>query len=229
MTFPSEVAQTILAGFNRHYRLFRETSAKAKDRFERADWAGVRAASKERIDMYDRRVAEAVARIHERFPIADQHEPFWQDIKVAYIALLHEHRQPECAETFYNSVACRVLDRRYYRNEYIFRRAAVSTEHLDGEEPTYRCHYPAARGFRATMRDILTGFGLASPFEDLDRDVHHVVRALRARFPAGLRLYDNFHIQVLSSLFFRNKTAYAVGRALNGSEIHPFVLPMLRT
>src|SRR5262245_54569780 len=226
MTFPSEVAQTILAGFNRHYRLFRETSAKAKDRFERADWAGVRAASKERIDMYDRRVAEAVARIHERFPIADQHEPFWQEIKLAYIALLHEHRQPECAETFYNSVACRVLDRRYYRNEYIFRRPAISTEHLDGEDPTYRCYYPAKRGLRSTIRDVLTSFGLASPFQDLDRDLRFIVRAVREHFPGKWHVHDNFQIQTLSSLFFRNKAAYLVGRTINGSGEYPFVAPI---
>ena len=50
------------------------------------------------------------------------------DIKRAYIALLDGHKQPECAETFFNSVARRVLDRRYYCNDYIFWRPAVSTE-----------------------------------------------------------------------------------------------------
>ena len=33
----------------------------------------------------------------------------------------------------------------------------------------------------------------------------------------------NFQIQVLSSLFFRNQTAYAVGRLVNGSAMYPFV------
>jgi isocitrate dehydrogenase kinase/phosphatase len=39
-------------------------------------------------------------------------ESLWPDIKLSFIGLLHEHRQPECAETFFNSVACHVLDRR---------------------------------------------------------------------------------------------------------------------
>jgi len=62
--------------------------------------------------MYDRRVEEAVRGLLDRFPEAEIDETLWPAIKLAYIPLLHEHRQPECAETFYNSVACRVLHRR---------------------------------------------------------------------------------------------------------------------
>jgi isocitrate dehydrogenase kinase/phosphatase len=228
MSAAPDIARTILAGFDKHYRLFRETSARAKYRFVRGHWIAMREASVSRIQMYDRRVVEAVDELHARFPEALRDEALWPDVKLAYIGLLPEHRQPECAETFYNSVACRVLARRYYRNEYIFRRPAVSTEHLDGEEPTYRCHYPAKRGLRSIIRDVLTSFGLASPFEDLERDVRRVVRALRERFPGPFRTHDNFQIQVLSSLFFRNKTAYVVGKAVNGTDEHPFVAPLLR-
>src|SRR5690242_7544585 len=116
------IARTILHGFDRHYRLFRETSARAKVRWERGDWAAMHAASEARIFMYDQRVVEAVDAISREFAEVPRDESLWPVIKRAYIALLHEHKQPECAETFFNSVARRVLDRRYYRNEYIFSR-----------------------------------------------------------------------------------------------------------
>ena len=122
-----DIAQTLLDGFNRHYSLFRETSAAAKQRFEIADWAAAAEASKARIHMYDERVHEAVKILKQRFPETERDDSLWPEIKIAYIGLLHEHRQPECAETFYNSVACRVLDRQYYHNRYIFWRPAVST------------------------------------------------------------------------------------------------------
>ncbi len=224
----SDIARTLLEGFDRHYRLFREASARAKYRFVRGAWAGVREDARTRIQMYDLRVAETVAALREHFPQAVADESLWPAIKLEYIARLHEHLQPECAETFYNSVACRVLDRRYYKSEFIFRRPAVSTEHLEGEEPTYRCHYPLRRGLRATVRDVLLGLGLASPFQDLRRDVARIVRAARAHFPGRWRLHDNFQIQVLSSPFFRNKAAYVVGRAVDGPHDHPFVVPLLR-
>jgi isocitrate dehydrogenase kinase/phosphatase len=155
-------------------------------------------------------------------------ESLWPDIKRAFIGLLHEHRQPECAETFFNSVACRVLDRRYYRNEYLFWRPAISTEHLDGEEPTYRCYYPAKAGLRSTLLGGLMSFGLASPFQDIDRDLRFLVRAIREHFPGKWELHANFQIQVLTSLFYRNKAAYVVGRAINGDREVPFVVPLLK-
>jgi isocitrate dehydrogenase kinase/phosphatase len=104
----------------------------------------------------------------------------------------------------------------------------VSTEHLDGEEPTYRCYYPMKTGLRSTIREVLQSFGLATPFADLERDVRNVVRALRSRFAAPRTIHDNFQVQVLSSLFFRNQVAYVVGKAVNGTHEHPFVAPLLR-
>src|SRR5690349_10600539 len=70
MTLSTDIAQAILDGFDKHYSLFRMTSFEAKDRFERADWNAVVEAQKERIGMYDRRVAEAVAAVTARFPDA---------------------------------------------------------------------------------------------------------------------------------------------------------------
>ena len=110
-SLPRDIACAILDGFDRHYRLFRGAAVEAKALFERGDWPRMRALAVERIQMYDRRVDESVRSLVDRFPEAEVDEALWPAIKLAYIGLLHEHRQPECAETFYNSVACRVLDR----------------------------------------------------------------------------------------------------------------------
>jgi isocitrate dehydrogenase kinase/phosphatase len=222
------VARAILAGFDRHYRLFREASARAKTLFERADWPALHALARERIQMYDQRVQEAVDEVLTRFPEAETDESLWPAIKLAYIPLLHEHRQPECAETFYNSVACHVLHRRYYRNEFIFWRPAVATEHLEGDEPAYRSYYPLRKGLRRTLHAMVQDFGLANPWEDLARDLRSVVHALRGRFARPARARPSLQVQVLGSLFFRNKAAYAVGKIVNGSEEVPFALPILR-
>ena len=220
----SAIAATILDGFDKHYRLFRETSAKAKDRWDRKDWAAVRKAWQERIDMYDQRVVEAVDALAARFPDTRRDESLWPAVKIAYIGLLYsrDHKQPECAETFFNSVARRVLDRRYYSSEHIFRRPAISTEHLDGAEPTYRCYYPTGRDLRRTFLEILGSFGLRSAFQDAARDA----TLLQSRLP-DFHPEPNFQIQVLRSLFFRNKSAYVVGRVLNGNAIVPFAVPLV--
>ncbi|HEX7218537.1 MAG TPA: isocitrate dehydrogenase kinase/phosphatase AceK regulatory subunit, partial [Burkholderiales bacterium] len=140
--FAARIARTILEGFDRHYRLFREAAIEARRLYERGAWRELQALARERIQMYDARVGEAVRALAEDFPEAGTDESLWPGIKAAYIGLIQEHKQPECAETFYNSVACAVLHRRYYRNEFIFWRPAIATEHLEGESPSFRCFYP---------------------------------------------------------------------------------------
>ena len=62
------IARAMMDGFNRHYRLFRAESARAKHRFETADWHGQQRAQRERIEFYDLRVNEAVARLRAELP-----------------------------------------------------------------------------------------------------------------------------------------------------------------
>jgi isocitrate dehydrogenase kinase/phosphatase len=142
--------------------------------------------------------------------------------------MLHEHFQPECAETFFNSVAARILDRRYYRNEYVFKRPAISTEHLDGTEPTYRCYYPEENDLRAVFREALSAFGLSLPWVDLERDLGRINDTLRDTLPDRWERRPNFQVHVLGSLFFRNKGAYAIGRVVNGGAMKPFVVSLLQ-
>jgi isocitrate dehydrogenase kinase/phosphatase len=226
----SEVARTILAGFDRHYRLFREAAREAKLLFERADWPAMRELARERITLYDRRVQEGVEAVLARFPEVETDESLWPAIKLAYIPLLHDHRQPELAETFFNSVACQVLHRRYYRNEFIFWRPAVATEHLEGEEPAYRSYYPrkGGAGLRATLARIVADCGFGLRFENLHRDLRSVVHALRAKFPRPTRARPSLQIQVLGSPFYRTKGAYIVGKAMNGHVELPFAVPVLQ-
>jgi len=219
-----EIARTILRGFDKHYRLFRAISAGAKDRFERAAWSEVDHARRTRIGFYDQRVSEAVDVLHTQFPTID--ESIWPKVKLAYIPLLYEHHQPECAETFYNSVACRVLDRTYYRNDYIFWRPAISTEHIRTRQPTYRSYYPATQGLPAVLRAMVKDCALGREWQDIERDLAAIETALAEETPK--EIHPNYQLQVLSSLFYRNRAAYLVGRAINGVQIHPFAVPILQ-
>ena len=224
------IARALLEGFDRHYRLFRQASAEAKARFEAADWHGQQHSQALRIEYYDTRVAEAVLRLQTEFAAATLPMEVWQQVKLHYIGLLIEHYQPELAETFFNSVTTKILHRSYFRNDFIFVRSAVSTDHLENTEPaalpTFRAYYPTKETLPETWRRIVTNFQLACEFEDLERDVASVMAAVDEQL--GIyRMRANFQIQVLSSLFFRNKGAYVVGKVINGFNETGFALPIL--
>ena len=220
----------MMDGFNRHYRLFRTESARAKHRFETCDWHGQQRAQRERIEFYGLRVKECVMRLEKEFKAGAQPMDVWQQVKLHYIGLLVDHHQPELAETFFNSVTTKILHRTHFHNDFIFVRPAVSTEYIEddepGAQPSFRAYYPS----RATLPEVLTQliehFRLQREFEDLPRDVASVLQALHQRL-GDVKLRTNFQIQVLSSLFFRNKGAYVVGKLINGFNELPFALPIL--
>ena len=169
-------------------------------------------------------------RLHKEFKAEQQAMDVWEQVKLHYIGLLVNHHQPELAETFFNSVCTKILQRAYFQNDFIFVRPAVSTEYIENDErgalPTYRSYYPTHDSMRTEVRRMIEDFDLRVPFDDLGRDAALVLDAMRSRFDHH-KLRANFQLQALSGLFFRNKGAYVVGKIINGFQEVPFALPIL--
>lgn len=243
----AHVAQMILRGFDRHYSLFRYSAQRAKVLFESAQWEGIQQLSRERIEYYDTRVLECAAVLGpalkntaltphiDATELSTEQQQFWQRVKIKFSRALVGHKQPECAETFFNSVSCRVLSRTYFNNDFLFVRPATATGYIDSTLPSYRSYYPLEQGLITTFTQLIKDFGLAAPFADLPADVRalakHAVSVLRQHLPRdpGLRIGPDCQIQVLNTLFFRNKGAYIVGRFINHTTIHPFAIALVHT
>lgn len=229
-TLGYDIAKAMMDGFNRHYRLFRTESARAKHRFETADWHGQQRAQRERIEFYDLRVRECSNRLEREFKAGEQPMDIWQQVKLHYIGLLVNHHQPELAETFFNSVTTKILHRSYFQNDFIFVRPAVSTEYIENGEPearpTYRSYYPTRDTLGAVLVQMLKDFDLRLAFDDMPRDAALVQAAMAERL-GDAKLRANFQFQVLTGLFFRNKGCYIVGKLINGFNEFPFALPVL--
>ncbi|HWK60203.1 MAG TPA: bifunctional isocitrate dehydrogenase kinase/phosphatase [Eoetvoesiella sp.] len=246
---PQAVARIILNGFDRHYALFRYGAQRAKALFESGNWLAIQQLSRERIEYYDTRVHECTTTLGSALKdsrarpgnaaagreLSPEQQAFWQETKTEYIGLLAGHKQPECAETFFNSVSCRILHRDYFHNDFLFVRPAVATEYIDSKLPAYRVYYPGTEGLEKSLLNMVADFGLAAPFSDLPADARRVARMavheLRRRIPrdSGQRLAPDCQIHVLNSLFFRNKGAYIVGRLINQAAVFPFAVALLHT
>ena len=224
-----EIAQALIDGFNKHYRLFHQCSALAKDRFEAGDWLAVQKAVGDRIQFYDDRVTETVGRLHREFNAESLDDIVWQQAKLYFIGLLVDHKQPELAETFFNSVFCKILHRTYFHNDFIFVRPAVSTEYIEADPPTYRSYYPNVVGFRKSIHQILLDFAWKLAYEDIERDVDHIYQTIKLHLGEWPQREFNFQIQILSSAFYRNKAAYIIGKAINGGTEYPFAIPVLHS
>ena len=223
-----QIALALIQGFNKHYSLFRDTSKDAKRRFEKADWLAVHKAVKERIRFYDDRVDECVERLNSEFDASNIDQPTWQQVKLLYIGLLLNHKQPELAETFFNSVTTKILHRNYFHNDFIFVRPTVSTENIEADTtPTYRSYYAQQDGLLGAIRTIVMDFGWNRPFDDLERDIKCVYQGILRHLTEMPAREVNFQIQVLGSAFYRNKAAYIFGKAINGAVEYAFAIPVL--
>ncbi len=226
------LARTMFDGFNTHYRIFRECGVKAKSMFEGGNTAGVQKLARDRIQFYDDRVRETVQSLKTDFNAESLDDNTWQQAKLIYVGLLVNQKQPDCAETFFNSVCCKILHRTYFHNDFIFFRPGISTEYLESDPPSYRVYYPANPSMREAMNQVFADFNWCLPFVDLQRDITRIGKTVWQYFSrkGGLpTLEANFQLQILSSAFYRNKAAYIVGKMVNGDTHQAFVIPVLRT
>ncbi|MBT2969711.1 MAG: bifunctional isocitrate dehydrogenase kinase/phosphatase [gamma proteobacterium symbiont of Ctena orbiculata] len=223
---PRQIAQSILTGFERHFSFFQEISSAARQRFELADWEAVREASAKRINFYDLRVQEAISRLRSNFDIDALDEGLWQQIKQCYADTLRTHSRPELAETFYNSVFCRLFERKYYDNDKIFIESQVDRGELSERYRVYMSFHVAEGGLTGTIWDILSAFYFSLPYEDIKRDCDRVAQSLLDQ--AGFdELPSDLRFDLLESPFYRNKAAYIIGRMVYGDKIRPFILPLI--
>ncbi len=226
---PESIAKLILEGFERHYSVFRANSRKAKEKFENGDYAAIRELLSERISYYDQRVRETSESLEKKFGQKIKKDVIWPDVKKAFIMLLTDHKQPELAESFFNSITTQLLDRIYFKNSYLFVRPAISTEYLDSKSSSYNVYYPLKQGIKNALGKIILDIGLSSAWEDIKRDTHALLRKSLKNLKRPFRPTKDLQIHILKSLFFRNKGAYLIGRLVMDGDPMGFAVPILRS
>lgn len=221
------IAKTIINGFDRHIHLFIEITQSAQQRFQNCQWSEVQKAAKARTTFYEQRVKETFDTIKQDFFIDSLNDELWLQVKIEFVSLLAEHKQPELAETFYNSVFCRLFERKYYHNDYIF--VQSTAQRLD-DRPTpviYTSYKPAKKGLKKTVCDIMNSHKSCMPFVDLDADVEILIRAFRRKAHKTRFKLEDLQFDILNFTFYRNKGAYLIGRVLSPAGETPFIVSVL--
>src|ERR1051326_2384867 len=101
MNEAKRIADALIEGFDRHYALFGETSAEARERFDAGDWPAGQRLVRERIRFYDSRVREYVERLRGALAADTLGDAVWEQAKLVYVGRLVDHKRPELAETFF--------------------------------------------------------------------------------------------------------------------------------
>ncbi|MFW6346272.1 MAG: isocitrate dehydrogenase kinase/phosphatase AceK regulatory subunit, partial [Halomonas sp.] len=221
------LAATVLHGFDEYRSRFKQITADASRRFCDAAWREAQQASAERINLYEEKVNDTLARLKRTF--GDDvlaHCECWREAKSHYAELISQRLDYELAETFFNSMFCAIFHHRHIRDDWMFvYRSREGAAHRSGIELCRRRR--VAGDWQAALGWALAEASFRNPFVDLSRDVALGGDFLARQLPAAILAAEDAEIELLESVFYRNKGAYLVGRIRGGGEQVPLVLPVL--
>lgn len=221
------IAKTILNGFDAYFADFQNITLGAKARFERAAWHDVHQANKERLDLYKTKVLQVLKLVHSVTSKDIAELELWRDARCTYAQLIASHSNYEIAETFFNSVFCNQFQHAHIHDSYIFVKPSRAPDDKPLRDYSIYISYSGRDGLENMFEDILNDYGFSIPWENQARDIGHICRTLRATSLAVLDSEKNLRVDMLESVFYRNKAAYLVGRMIFGGEVLPLLLPCL--
>ena len=217
-----EAAHRILKGYMDYYYSFKLITKRARLRFEERDWHGTQADAVSRISLYRDEVTNTTEQLRQMLQGTDAGPAFWKRVRDAFAEEIDHFNTRNIAETFFNSV---------YRFTYGI--GADPTVMFVVRTGSYREHQGLSSvsldiELRGSVKEevvtrVLDTFSFDVAWEDRRRDIRLVAERWEDH-PARAAV----RLEVLHSVFYRNKSAYIVGRLLMADgEVYPWILPLL--
>ncbi|MGE0394966.1 MAG: bifunctional isocitrate dehydrogenase kinase/phosphatase [Vicinamibacterales bacterium] len=212
-------ARIILDGFDAGRHAFAALTARAQERFERREWREGQQDSVARLALYEGFVARVDVALEALFGDRDAARAAWPAVRDAFLRQAEGRGDADLALTFFSSAARRFFGTVGVDPDIEFLQA------IDGAAPasTVARHVPHRGSIDTLVRDVLAVAAFTVAWDDLDRD--SALAADRIR-----RLVDPASVagaEVVDAVFYRNTSAFVVGRILRqGAPPVPLVLAL---
>jgi isocitrate dehydrogenase kinase/phosphatase len=216
----------ILEAFDNYLSQFITISRRARQRFERCEWRAMQDDAVERLAVREAVIRGVVSGVMEMLGEQIANDELWLAIKHTYASLIARRRDPELAETYFNSVTRRILNTVGVneRVEFVWLGATM----LPGRDAAEMCRrYVKITSTAATISEILCDYQFDAPYLDLKGDAGKVAAVLDDHLLAVWESPEFESIEVLKSVFYRNKGAYLIGRIRRRNRVLPIILPLL--
>lgn len=220
-----QAAELLVDAFADYDARFSDITRRAKRRFERRDWAGARKDAVARIELYDQCVAETFSRLESRLGGRIFSHALWTHIRADYAKLIAPKLDAELNKTFFNT-----LTRRFFKTRGVDPAIEFVAQDI---EPTDRITHPVARhsyvagdDLAALFTRVLADYPFELPYADPAGCAASIAVALRQRLsdwspPVVVAL------ELLDTVFYRERRAYLVGRVLGRERHAPCVIALV--
>lgn len=221
------IAAAILAGFDDYRDHFRQITAGAQVRFERALWQEAQLASAARINLYEEKVNQTSAALRRAVDATQLLDTSaWPQVKSAYIELIDVRLDDELAETWFNSIFCSLFSHDLISDGCMF---------IHTTRPSMRPHarvaqtrsYHVANDIPGLLRQIFSDYQFKVPYADLSTDLLALEKMLRESLPDWVCKDSALVVELFASVLYRNKGTYLVGRIFTQDEQWPLVIALL--
>ena len=220
------VAAVIHDGFEDYHARFAAITSRARLRFQQRQWAQARQDAVERIALYDQCIATCLDRLRRLADEAIGTRALWLQVHADYAALIEGQIDAELYKTFYNTLARRLFATRGVDPQVEF--IAFDVEPSDAiTHPVARHAYTvsATRPAEALVR-VLGDYRFEVPY----------AHQLRCAAAIAVRLQDDLahwgehpvrSIELLDTVFYRERRAYLVGRVFGEHRFSPCVIALV--
>jgi len=221
MRVSDQVARRIAAAFAAWHTEFRGMTRRARGRFARREWTGGQEDAAARLGSYSRWVGRLVAEMGTLPPNPRGH---WHRVREAFARDVTPMPDADLAGTFFNSVTRRLL-------------GTIGSDPGAEFGPPLGSASPTSPGFVRLdvdrlgvdlLRRSIERLPVGAPFEDVERDLA-LAAALLAQDAPGLEATTGriVALDLVPSLFYRNKGAYLVARLRGERGVVPLLLALV--
>jgi isocitrate dehydrogenase kinase/phosphatase len=221
----NQTATTIKDAFADYHAEFKSITRKAKEHFERRAWQQLHSDSETRLEVYRDFVARAIGDLKQSLGEQAGDRTLWEAVKKEYTQVISGRPDAELAESFYNSVAMRIVTSKSIDPALHYTGAEAEVAPPAKDEEIYKV-YTRKDDTSTLVREILQDYLFQCDYQDLERDTALVADAIDASLSDGPG--DKIEqVEVASPVFYRGKGAYLVGRICTGSHYTPLVVALL--
>ena len=224
---PYETAYLILESYTQYYHTYKRITKRGPIRFEQRDWVGLQRDAAERSELYRDQITLTVQRLVDFLGDSKYNSTLWRETKQHFAAEIANYNTRNTAETFYNSV----FRHAHAANELgadpdqMFVYASGTYREFRSTTPIFNS-YNLNAGIEISLRQILADYRLDAAYAHAEQDLqnirHRLTDYLRRTEIPGVPV----RIEILKSIFFRNKSAYIVGRICRLEKSDPFILAL---
>lgn len=221
------IADTVYAGYVEYIAAFQNLTRRAAANFTTRSWTSQDADAIKRLLVHTEIVQRTVAEVHPHLRTTPDRRGTWRTARTAYKRRITQRTDLELAETFFNSVTRRIFTTIGVDNDVELRWFGASTLPRGLGRSEMFGTWTRTGGSAAMAQSILESYDFGVPWVDLVGDARRAGARIDAFLLDSWATLDLDGIDMLATVFYRNKGAYLVGRLRHLNRVTPIVFPII--